>query len=157
LDVINLYIINNKLSHFLNVGSHIGCVCLPISLHINKVTAIEACPDTYNHLCDNIKINNILNVKTINIALGNSEEEIYFMSKILICPIEKINRISNNSCGMPVFKDDIKNNKRSSILSCLKIKNKMNKLDNLEIYDFDIILVDIEGYEYEFLLGEKEK
>jgi hypothetical protein len=38
IDIIKLYIINNKLSHFLNVGSHIGTVCLPISLHINKVS-----------------------------------------------------------------------------------------------------------------------
>ena len=33
----------------------------------------------------------------------------------------------------------------------------MNKLDNLKIDYFDIMLVDIEGYEYEFLLGGKEK
>jgi len=33
----------------------------------------------------------------------------------------------------------------------------MNKLDHLEIDDFDILLVDIEGLEYEFLLGAKEK
>ena len=158
IDIIKLYIINNKLSHFLNVGSHIGTVCLPISLHINKVTAIEAYPDTYKHLCENIQINNISNVNTFNLAVGNSEEDIYFMSNDIVCPVEKINRIINNNGGMPVFtKNDIKNNIRSANLSCLKIKNKMNKLDNLEINNFDIMLVDIEGYEYEFLLGAKEK
>jgi FkbM family methyltransferase len=158
INIIKSYIINKNLSHFLNVGSHIGSVCLPISLNINKVTAIEAYPETYSHLCENIKINNITNVCTFNLAVGNKEEEIYFMGKDFICPIEKINRIKNNTGGMTVFtENDINNNIRSAILSDKKIKNKMDKLDNLEIDDFDIMLVDIEGFEYEFLLGAKDK
>ena len=144
--------------HFLNVGSHIGSICLPISLHINNTTAIEAYPKTYKHLCENIQLNNISNINTINIAVGNSEEDIYFMSCDKICPIENINRIINNSGGMHVFtENDIQNNIRSGNLSDKKIQNKMNKLDNLEIDNFDIMLVDIEGYEYDFLLGAKEK
>ena len=46
--------INKKnLQHFLNIGSHIGTIALPISLHINKVTCIEAYPPTYKKLCNN--------------------------------------------------------------------------------------------------------
>ena len=158
VNILNAYISNKKLTHFLNIGSHIGSVCLPISLHINKVTAIEAYPNTFNHLCENIKLNNISNVQTFNVAVGNSEEDVYFMGIDMICPVEKTNRIINNSGGMAVFtEEDIKNNRRSAILTDKKIKNKMNKLDNLEINDFDIMLVDIEGLEYEFLLGAKEK
>ena len=41
-----------------------------------------------------------------------------------------------------------------SNLTDKKIKNKVNKLDNLDI---DILLVDIEGFEYEFLLGAENK
>ena len=75
-----------------------------------------------------------------------------------ICPIENINRIINNTGGMHVFtENDIKNNIRSANLTDKQIKNKMNKLDNLEIDNFDIMLVDIEGFEYEFLLGAKQK
>jgi len=158
LTIIKLYILKKNLCHFLNIGSHIGTISLPVSLHINKVTAIEAYPDTYKHLCENIKLNNISNVETFNLAVGNSDEDIYFMGMEKICPIEKIQRVKNNSGGMAIFTDDdIKNNIRSANLTDRKIKNKMSKLDNLQIDDFDIMLIDIEGYEYEFLLGAKEK
>jgi hypothetical protein len=80
------------------------------------------------------------------------------MSTDKICPTEHINRVINNTGGMHVFtENDIQNNIRSANLTDKKIKNKVNKLDNLQIDDFDIMLVDIEGYEYEFLLGAKEK
>ena len=146
-----------KLSHFLNVGCHIGSVCLPVSLHINKVTAVEAFPETYEHLCENIQLNNISNINTHNIALGNCNETIYFMTKDKICPVEKINRLCNNSGGMHVFtENDIKNNIRSANLTDKIIQNKMTTLDNLEIDKFDIMLIDIEGCEYDFMLGAKE-
>ena len=131
---------------------------MPISLCIDRVTAIEAYPETYKHLCENIQINNLSNIRTLNIAVGNSEEDIYFMSNENICPIENINRIINNSGGMHVFtENDIKNNIRSANLTDKKIKNRVVKMDNLEIDNFDIMLVDIEGFEYDFLLGAKEK
>jgi FkbM family methyltransferase len=158
INIIKSYILEKKLSHFLNIGSHIGSVCLPISLYINKVTAIEAYPNTYEHLLQNIQLNNLLNINTFNIAVGNSEEWIYFMSKEKMCPVEKVNRVINNTGGMHVFTEkDIKNNIRSANLSDKKIKNKVNKLDNLEIDNFDIMLVDIEGFEYAFLLGAEKK
>lgn len=158
LNIIKSYINNRNLSHFVNIGCHIGSICLPISLCINKVTAIEAYPPTYNHLCDNIRINNLSSIDTLNIALGNKEEDVYFMSDTKICPVEKINRVINNTGGMHVYtEDDIKNNIRSANLVDRKIKNKINKLDNLEIDNFDIILIDIEGLEYDFLLGAENK
>ncbi len=158
INIIKSYIIKKNLSHFLNIGSHIGSVCLPISLCVNNVTAIEAYPPTYNHLCENIQLNNLSNINTFNIAVGNSEEDVYFMSETKVCPIEKINRIVNNSGGMTVFtENDIKNNFRSANLTDRKIKHKIDKLDNLNIDNFDILLVDIEGFEYEFLLGAEKK
>jgi FkbM family methyltransferase len=158
VNIIKLYSLEKKLTHFLNVGSHIGSVCLPISLCIDKVTAIEAYPDSYNHLCDNIRLNNIKNICTFNIAVGNSEEDIYFISNEKICPVEKRNRFLNNTGGMHVFtENDINKNIRSAHLTDKKIKNKINKLDNLEIDNFDIMLVDIEGSEYDFLLGAEYK
>lgn len=155
--ILKQYIVEKRLNHFLNIGAHIGTVCLPISLCIQKVTAIEAYQPTYYHLCSNITLNNLSNIDTYNIAIGNSEEDIYFMSNEKICPVENKNRIINNSGGMHVFtENDIKNNIRSANLTDKKIKNKMNKLDNLKIDKFDIMLVDIEGGEYEFLLGAEQ-
>lgn len=157
INIIKQYISVKKLRHFLNVGSHIGSVCLPVSLYIEKVTAIEAYQETYKHLHENIQLNNLSNINTINIAVGNSEGDIYFMSAEKICPVEKINRIINNTGGMTVFtENDIKNNTRSVNLIDKTKMNKINKLDNLQIDNFDIMLVDIEGLEYDFLLGAHE-
>jgi FkbM family methyltransferase len=156
--LIKKYIIKKKLKHFLNIGSHIGTICLPISLLIENVTAIEAYPPTYKKLCENIKLNNITNINPLNIAIGNSEETIYFMSENKICDKYLINRYTNCSGGMHVFTEkDIIENVRSSNLTDKKIQSKISKLDNLEIDNFDILLVDIEGCEYEFLLGAREK
>jgi len=152
------YIKEKKLKHFLNIGCHIGTVCLPISLHVNKVTAIEAYPPTFDHLQCNINLNNLKNIDTHNIAVGHKNETIFFMDKYKICKIEKINRIKNNSGGMHVFtQKDIDENVRSANLHTKSIKNTMKKLDDLDINNFDIMLVDIEGFEYNFLLGAKNK
>jgi len=158
INIIKSYIKQKSLVHFLNVGAHIGSVSLPISLHINTVTAFEPYPNTYNYLCENIKLNKLTNINTYNIALGNSDEDIYFMSEYKIDPFEKINRIKNNSGGMHIFtEDDISNNTRSSYLTDKIIKNRVTKLDNFEIDNFDIMLIDIEGSEFNFLLGAREK
>ena len=158
IDIIKLYISSKKLFYFLNVGTHIGTISLPISLCINKVTSVEAYPETYKHLLKNIKLNNITNINTYNLALGNSCEKIYFMGMDKICEVENINRVKNNTGGMHIFtENDIKQKRRSSNCSDKKITNKLEKLDNLNIDNFDIMLIDIEGSEYNFLLGAKEK
>ena len=56
IDIIKQYISSKKLYHFLNIGSHIGTISLPISLYINKVTAVEAYPETYTYLQKNITL-----------------------------------------------------------------------------------------------------
>lgn len=146
------------LQHFLNVGCHIGTISLPVSKEIKQVSCVEAYPKTFSHLQDNIKLNNIQNIKCYNFALGNREEEIYFMGEDEICPIENKNRLKNNSGGNHVFtQKDIDDNIRSSTLTDKKVKNKMYRLDDTEIDNFDIMLVDIEGSEYDFLLGAKQK
>tara|TARA_Y100000816_G_C26046580_1_gene548452 strand:- start:128 stop:868 length:741 start_codon:yes stop_codon:yes gene_type:complete len=158
INIIKQYISSKKLSHFLNIGCHIGTISLPISLHINKVTSIEAYPETYKYLQENIALNNITNIDTYNFALGNSSETIYFMGMDNICQLENINRVKNNTGGMHIFTEKDINEKRRSSNNCdRKITNKIEKLDCLNIDNFDIMLVDIEGSEYNFLLGATEK
>ncbi len=97
------------------------------------------------------------NINAINIAVGHKNENIFFMDEDKICKIEKINRIKNNSDGMSVFtQKDIDEDVGSAILHTKNIKNTMLKLDDLDIND-DIILIDIEGFEYNFFLGAKNK
>lgn len=158
VEIIKSYVQNPGLHHLLNVGSHIGSVCLPISKCIDKVTAIEAFPPTYRHLCENIGLNRLSNVFAYNVALGNSNEDVYFMSSNKVCPVEKTNRLLNNTGGMHVFtQKDIENNVRSGNLADTTLKNRVVRLDDIPIDNFDILLVDIEGFEYDFLLGGEEK
>ncbi len=152
------YINKHNCKHLLNIGSHIGVICLPVSKHIDKVTAVEAYPKTFSHLCSNIELNNIKNITPINVALGNTDCDVYFMAEDKVCSVENHNRIQNNSGGMHVFtNNDIEQGIRSSHLTDKKIKGHMTKLDNTEIDNFDIMIIDIEGSEYDCLLGAKEK
>ncbi len=140
-----------NLKHFVNAGSHIGTMALPISKYIKKVTAIEAFPPTYKHFLENIKLNNIKNIDSFNVALGDKENIVYFLD-----PDHK--RIKNNSGGIhAVTEDDIKKNRLSSNLHSKKRQNNMKKFDDLPIEKFDIILIDVEGREYEMIKGGYQK
>ena len=140
-----------NLKHFLNIGCHIGTVALPISKYIEKVTAIEAYPLTFKHLEEHIKINNIENIKVFNLAIGDENKKIYFLDD------ENI-RIKNNTGGMHVITDeDISHKRLSSNIHSKKYSNEMKKLDDLNISNFDILLADVEGKEYELLKGGKNK
>ena len=140
-----------NLKHFLNIGCHIGTVALPLSKYIDKVTAIEAYPMTFKHLEEHIKINNIKNIQVFNLAIGDENKKIYFLD-------DKNIRVKNNTGGMHVItEEDIVNKRLSSDIHSKKYSNEMKKLDDLNISDFDILLADVEGKEYELLKGGKNK
>ena len=140
-----------NLKHFLNIGCHIGTVALPLSKYIEKVTAIEAYPITFKHLQEHIKINNIKNIQAFNLAIGDENKKIFFLD-------DKNDRIKNNTGGMHVItEDDIINKRLSSNIHSKKYSNEMKKLDDLNISNYDILLADVEGKEYELLKGGKNK
>ena len=140
-----------NLKHFVNIGSHIGTVALPISKYIKKVTAIEPFPPTYEHFLEHIKLNDIKNIDSFNIAVGDRESEVYFLDS-------NHERTKNNSGGIhAVTEEDIKKNCLSSILHNKKYRNTMKRLDDLPIEKFDIMLIDVEGREYETIKGAIKK
>ncbi len=168
-DLIQKYLLNNRqwnnnillligrlikkfnLKHFLNIGCHIGTIALPVSKYVEKVTAIEAFPLTFKHLEENIKINKIKNIETFNLAIGDENKKIYFLDNTNI-------RIKNNTGGMHVItNEDISKKRLSSHIHSKKYFNEMKKLDDLNISNFDILLADVEGKEYELLVGGKKK
>ena len=140
-----------NLKHFVNIGSHIGTVALPISKYIRKVTAIEAFPPTYDHFLENIKLNKFKNINSFNLALGDREDKVYFLDS-------DHDRIKNNSGGMhAITQEDIKENRLSSNLYNKKYENIMKRFDDLPIENFDIVLLDTEGREYEIIKGGERK
>ena len=139
------------LKHCLNIGCHIGTLALPLSKYIKKITAIEAYPPTFEHLNENIKLNDITNIESINLAVGSKNQEIYFLD-------ESNDRIKNNTGGMHVItEEDIKYHRLSSRIHSKKIINQMKRLDDTNIVEFDMLIIDVEGKEHELLLGGKEK
>ena len=140
-----------NLKHFVNIGSHIGTIALPISKYITKVTAVEPFPPNYQHFLEHLKLNNVTNIESFNYAMGNKEEKVFFLDL-------KNERFRNNSGGMHVVTDDdIKKNRLSASLHSKKYSNTIKKFDNLSISKFDIILIDVEGREYEMLKGGEKK
>ena len=150
VEIIKEFIIKYKLKHFLNIGSHIGTVSLPISKCIEKVTSIEAYYPTYSHLIENIKLNEITNIIPFNIAIGDKRETVNFL---------KTDRIVNNMGGMHVITEiDKQYNFRSAEQVDNTISCEMFSLDEVhEIDNFDIMLIDIEGMDAPFLNGAKNK
>lgn len=149
--LIGYWIKKYNLKHLVNVGSHIGTIALPISKYIKKVTAIEAFPPTYNHFIEHVKINKIHNIESFNFALGDKENKVFFLDS-------DHKRIRNNSGGMhAITEEDIKKNRLSSNLHNKKYENIMKKFDDLPIKKFDIVLIDVEGREYEVIKGCAKK
>ena len=149
--LIGLLIKKYNLKHLVNVGSHIGTVALPISRYIEKVTAFEPFPPTFQHFMEHVRLNKIKNIESYNLALGDRETKVYFLD-----PHHE--RLRNNSGGMAaVTDDDIKKNRLSSNFHSKKYHNAMKKFDNLPVEKFDIMLIDAEGREYEIIKGSTER
>ena len=140
-----------QLKNLLNIGSHVGSVSLPLSFYFESVKCIEPFPPTYSLLEENVKFNNLKNVETFNFALGNEEGKIYFLDS-------DNDRLKNNSGGMHCLtEDDIKNNRKSSYIVSKKYSSKIKRLDDTDIENFDIIIIDAEGTEFDLLSGGIDK
>ena len=151
VEIIKEFIVKYNLKHFLNIGTHIGTISLPISKNIEKVTSIEAFYPTFCHLVKNINLNNITNIVPFNIAIGNKKETVNFLAND--------ERWKDNSGGMRVITEM---DKQFKIRFADRVDNsvscQMFPLDEVdEIDDFDIMLVDIEGMEARLLQGGKNK
>ena len=111
----------------IDVGANIGNLTAVASLSIGeegKVYSIEAHPRIYNYLLGNIKLNNFLNIKAFNYAVGNFSERKYFSNE----NTDDQNVVMQENKGIIV---------------------QMKKLDELPINDKEIHLlkIDVEGYE----------
>ena len=119
----------------IDVGSNIGTTTIQSSINVGKtgkIFSIEPNPTIYEFLLQNIKLNKLENIKTFNIAAGESDGEVNF------------------------------SNKRSDVMNKIvdddsKIKVKMTTIDKLLIDQdiFNLLKIDVIGYEKFVLLGSK--
>lgn len=117
---------------FLDVGGHIGTMCLPLSMLYDKVHTFEPCDTNYELLCHNIRANDVNNVYAHNVAVSNS------VSKVSV-----FKHYYHNS-GCYAVKDDPEGS-----VNCVT-------LDSLKIEDVDFLKIDVQGKEPEVLEGAVE-
>lgn len=125
-------------SNAIDVGSNIGNHAIYFSRYFEKVFAIEPSKIAYKILKLNIQMNNIKNIVTKNIALS-----------------------SNHS--IKKFNDSHKYNLSVSSTSFIKNKTQLIRLETFKgddvfanIKNIGLIKLDIEGHEYDAILGMKK-
>ena len=145
-DLSTINLINNLLGEdkaiFIDCGVNYGAYSIPISKE--KINTTIVCFDpskkALNNFKNNIKLNNSKNIKYYNYGISDT------ISKLFFC-------------------DDISSFKNSGEYSFVKLKSSY-KVDtttldfffkdyNLKIYKIIIIKLDVEGYEFNALIGMK--
>ena len=110
------------------------------------VVSIEGLPQNYKILVNNIKLNNLNNVRTYNFFVTNkliNNNEMRF-KKNSTNPYYEIDKLNSN------FLEDIKND--YDVVPVVKLSNFLNKIN----FNPDVIFMDIEGFEVDVIEDLKE-
>ena len=115
-----------------DVGAWIGYHTLLAARKAEKVVAIE--PDLINcqRISKNLDLNGFSNVTILNMAVGNGSSS----GVLLEAPISPMNRIVEKGTG-----------------NAVRIEPLDKIIDELEIHKIDLIIMDIQGYEYFAIQG----
>ena len=115
----------------IDVGCHCGSWSIGFAKHFQTVYAFDADKDNFAYLQRNLSVNNITNVISHNMAIGETNKFVDIVK-------------------------GLKNSGESHIVNGLQVE--MFPLDQVipkeQIIDF--IKIDVEGYEYNVLVGAKE-
>ena len=126
----------------LDIGSNIGYYALLESKKIGqsgKVWAIEPSPENFSTLEENIRLQNVGNIRAFNFAIGDKNGEVEFVIS------KKSNwskvKSKNDSIGL----DDKIINVPLKTLDSFSIENNLKRVD--------LLRMDVEGYENKIILG----
>lgn len=133
----------NKSYNIIDVGAQAGLYSLYAKFLPNSTFySFEPFKETYNYLLDNLKLNNITNVKTYNIGLSDKKEDNVIFNTC----------ISHNGlhtlAESPIRFEDVK-----------KELINIDTIDNLFYnngINVDFIKMDTEGHEYFILMGARK-
>jgi len=127
-------------SDVLVVGGHIGALAIPLSKTCRSLTVIEPNPDSFRLLELNLTLNRCHNVRALNLAASNREEQLSFLAS-------KAN--SGGSKRLPLRRDYRYFYDQPDLISVAAAP-----LDNVfPGSSFDVIAMDVEGSEYFALQG----
>lgn len=119
-----------------DIGAHIGSFCIPASKVADKVIAFEPSPDNYKVLLKNIQANDV-SVEVHNVALGvPGERDLHFYQ-----------RNTGMTTLFPQKRDNqkIESTKKDTV-TVISLDEALKDIDVV-----DVMKIDCEGGEYEFL------
>ncbi len=117
----------------IDAGANIGLLTLTASRLVGKdgfVLSVEAHPQTHHYLKENIAVNNAINIKTHQVALGAE-------------------------IGTAFFSEDVEDDTRHVLSAQGGVIVPKTLLDHLtmDLREVHLMKLDVEGYEYEVLSG----
>jgi FkbM family methyltransferase len=134
---------SNKNLNCLDIGANIGTHTVILSELFKNVYAFEPQKEVFEVLKLNLKVNNCTNTTPYNFGLGEKEKtaDLGFIDK----------NKSNNFGGVGIVETDkLKEGVKKG--ETIEIKT----LDSLNLKDIGFIKIDVEGYEYNALLGGEQ-
>ena len=132
-------------SRVLFVGAHVGSLLVPIARNVGSVVGIEANPDTFALLRNNIQLNDLTNVTLHQCAAGESDGEAELLAHSCNTGASKLSQGVLDGIDPIIGYDRPK-----------KYAVRVKRLDDLLINArFDLIIMDVEGSEYSALKGMK--
>ncbi len=142
--VSKLLSVTDRSSDVLIVGAHVGTILIPIAKACKSVVGIEANPKVFDLLRISVVLNGLNNVELINVAASDEAGELQFIANDVNSGGSKV--YQNLQRRYEFFYDD------PEIISV-----QSARLDELlEGRSFDLIVMDIEGSEYNALKGMPE-
>jgi FkbM family methyltransferase len=131
--------------NIIDVGANIGATTLSLAKRVGlsgEIFSFEPSPYNYKLAHENISLNNFSNIKLINQGLGDQKTTAFLYN------------VNTNNRGMQrLLKNDSENSSYEK--SSVQIDTLDNSMNNLSIPSPSFIKIDVEGYEYNVLLGGK--
>ena len=129
-----------------DIGSHIGIFTIFFAKYqdnTNQVIAFEPNPEIYAQLDKNISLNNVQNIQTLNIGIGDEEGMLPLATRRYETNTASIDREISNK----ILKE------RKSITIPVKVMTLDGCIEKYGLPQPDFIKIDIEGMEYNALVG----
>ncbi|HEY5406531.1 MAG TPA: FkbM family methyltransferase [Ginsengibacter sp.] len=130
----------------IDIGANIGATTLNLAKKVGamgKVFSFEPSPYNYQNASQNISLNNFSNIKLINQGLGKEKASAFLYN------------VNSNNRGMSRLLKENENNNLYEKTS-VEIDTLDNSMVNFSVPPPSFIKIDVEGYEFNVLLGGKE-